>query len=249
MHDHRNLRYFLPGIAIAALALAWLLGGEGRLSSGLRLVVLGALLWQVGDRLEERGALALLWISVALIVGYGLEIAARRRDGLQAGASTGPRRGWIKVALAAALLAALPALGRAVRRYQEVKLDHHPAERALELLAGPSGARVAYAGFNQPYLFFGGRLQNDLQLVPRNGNLEGQYYDWNSRFANPYVVVGYQRWRANLEARKIDLVVVILDRDPTPEQRWLRQHQEGFDLAYSDGKVEIWRVARQAGGG
>ena len=80
-----------------------------------------------------------------------------------------------------------------------MKLEGQPAVAALERLTGPRGAHVAYAGYNQPYLFFGSRFQNDLQIVPRNRSVDAQYYRWGMRMANPYVEGSYSRWKEILD--------------------------------------------------
>ena len=66
-------------------------------------------------------------------------------------------------------------------KYQDLKLANLPAPTALEQLAGPDGARVAYAGMNQPYFFFGSRFQNALEIVPRTRDLDARYYRWGQR--------------------------------------------------------------------
>jgi hypothetical protein len=146
------------------------------------------------------------------------------------------------------VLAAVP-LGRSVAHYQEVKLENQPESRALEQLAGPDGARVAYAGSNQPYFFFGSRFQNDLRIVPRSRALDAEYYNWKSRLANPYVTGPYRRWRRNLELLRIELVVIIKTPWANPERRWVTQWKEDFQRVYEDADTEIWRVLPRAAGG
>ncbi|HSN88230.1 MAG TPA: hypothetical protein VL025_15835, partial [Thermoanaerobaculia bacterium] len=140
------------------------------------------------------------------------------------------------------LIAAIPA-GAAVARYQRLKLRDQTAAFTLEQLAGPAGARVAYAGWNQPYLFFGSRLQNDVRYVPSTRNLAAQYYTWGGSIDFPFRTAGrYRTWRENLERLKIGYVVILRSRWENPERRWMVRHPEGFRLLYEDSQTEIWEV-------
>jgi hypothetical protein len=142
------------------------------------------------------------------------------------------------------LHAALP-LGRLISIYQTRKMLSLPGPLALERLAGPDGARVAYGGMNQPYFFFGSRFQNAVEIVPRNRDLEARYYDWGSRLGQPYEVESsYRRWRSSLDRLGIDYVVTVRSEWEDPERRWITHRQDEFSLAYSHPTVDIWRVTR-----
>ena len=41
-------------------------------------------------------------------------------------------------------------------------------------------------GMNQPYLFFGSRFQNAVEIVPRNRDLDARYYRLGGRLGQPY---------------------------------------------------------------
>jgi hypothetical protein len=251
MHDHRDNRYFLPGIALAAVAFAWLLDWIGPRTSLLRTALLAVIFFQavtklgIGDLREALLALALLGL------GLFVEREARKPGGWGQAPPLRfwwQRRAWIAAALLA--LAALP-LGWAVATYQRVKLANRPAPLALERLTGPDGARVHYTGLNQPYLFFGSRLQNDVQIVPRSGDLDAQYYRWGSPITEPYVPGRYRRWRRILDRLKIEFVVVVITPWADPERSWMERRTNGFRRVYADTDTEIWQVVpeRQRGQG
>ena len=103
---------------------------------------------------------------------------------------------------------------------------------------------MAYAGYNQPYFFFGSRFQNGLEIVPRTRDLDARYYRWGMELAEPepYAAGPYRRWRGNLERLGIRYVVVVRSAWEDPERRWITHRSEDFELAWTNPQVEIWRV-------
>src|SRR6185295_11556262 len=242
MHDHRDNRYFLPGIALAAVAFAWLLAQLGRRVVPIRAVLLAWIAWQVIRDFKWTLANRFL-TALALLLAAALLEMAWQRWGTRHGSLRSRVEPWWRIAAAGLLLAAAVPLGGMVETYQKVKLVHEPAALALERLAGPDGARVAYAGLNKPYLFYGSRLQNEIEIVPRSRALDARTYRWGSRLAEPYNEIGsYRRWRGNVERLGIEYVVVIRSPWEDPERRWLAHRTQDFQLAYADAVTEIWKV-------
>ena len=237
MADHRDMRYFLPAVALAAVAFAWLVEQAGPRASWLRLLVLLVLAFHIARKLDLDGALETGVALVLIALGWLAVGLAPRLTAL----AEAPRR-WLPLgAAAAAILAALP-LGAAVRTYQAEKLFQRPAALALERLAGPGGSVVAYVGLNKPYTFFGSRLQNDVRIVPRQGDLEDQYYEWGGTPDFPYAGDDYVRWRRRLEALDVDFVVVHRSPWEDPEREWMTERPGSFTLERADPTTEIWRV-------
>jgi hypothetical protein len=237
MLDHRDNRYILPGIALAAVACAWLCERLGRWSPMARMVLLAAIPIEAAMQVRFDHFTLENLVLASLALGFlGLWTAGRRTlfPGLWRG-----RHSWTFAALV--LGAALP-LGWVVERYQEAKLARVPAPLALETLAAPAGARVHYTGFNQPYLFFGSRLQNDVEIVPRAGGLARQYYRWGSPISLPPGPITYRRWGRNLDHRGIRYVVVVITPDAEPERTWMLERPGRFKRVYQDSRTEIWRV-------
>ncbi len=164
-----------------------------------------------------------------------------------------PRR-WLPLALRrpprSSSWRALP-LGAAVETYQATKLFQRPDALALERLAGPGGAVVAYAGLNKPYTFFGSRLQNDVRIVPRQGDLEDQYYEWGGTTDFPYAGDDYVRWRRRVDALGVDFVVVHRSPWEDPEREWMIERPGAFRLERVDPVTEICESSPQRinGGG
>jgi hypothetical protein len=237
MSDHRDVRYFLPAIALAGVAFAWLLERIGPRALPIRDVVLAWIAFQASRHIGQSGGAHLAGALAVVALGVLLErVWWRWRERPPAFHS---RMRWAMAGLA--LIAAVP-LGWVVSTYQTEKFARLPGPSALERLAGPGGARVAYAGHNQPYFFFGSRFQNDLQVVPRNRRLDAQYYRWGTEVVDPYVEGAYRRWWDSLTEREIEYVVIVRGPWEEPERRWVSRRTEDFALAWADSQVEIWRV-------
>ncbi|HEX4960606.1 MAG TPA: hypothetical protein VF173_07185 [Thermoanaerobaculia bacterium] len=241
MHDHRDMRYFLPGVALAAVAFAWVLEQAGpRIAPSVRLLLLLFLTFHVTRKLDLPGLVEAV-VALALI---GLGWAAVRWGPRLAPPLTQPTsRRWLAAGAAAVIALATLPLGAAVTKYQRVKMEFRPPVVALERMAGPAGAVVAYAGLNKPYTFFGSRLQNDVRIVPRNGDLEDQYYRWGGTVAFPFPADGdYVPWRRRLDWLDVSFVVVHRSPWEDPERDWMEGRPRAFRLAYFDQETEVWQV-------
>ncbi|HYO13798.1 MAG TPA: hypothetical protein VE685_11445 [Thermoanaerobaculia bacterium] len=237
MHDHRENRYFFAGIALAAAAFAWLSERAGpRIGPVLRSLILLGIAWQALRELGLSDGQSLLGIAVLVAVTWLSQRIEVPRVPVE-------RLAWIGAALL--VLAAFP-LGAAIGRYQEVKLRDRPAPLFLDRIAGREGTRAAYVGWNQPYLYFGSHLQNDVTIVPRNRNLAAQYYHWGGTREFPFRKGRYRLWRENLDRLGIEYVIVVRSPWDRPEQRWIARHPGHFRLVYQDAENEIWRVLRNS---
>lgn len=248
MHDHRDMRYFVPAIALAAVAFAWLIDGLGPRALPIRILLLALITYQAARRLGMSDAREVL-LTLALF-GLGAFVV---REGWEQAPPSRLRRA-VPAAVLIVGIAALP-LGWLVDIYQETKLTERPAAFAMDALAGPGGAKIAYVGLNQPYLYFGRRIQNDVQIVPRNWDLDAQYYRWGSPVTDPFAFTTYRRWRRILERLGIQWIVVVRTPWEDPERAWIGQRQGDFRLAWQDMETEIWKVlprtpaAKEPGGG
>jgi hypothetical protein len=243
MHDHRDMRYFMPALALAAVAFAWLVEQAGSKASVVRAVLLLALTFHVTRKLDFGGGVG---AAVALaLIGLGW-VAVRWGPRLIAAlAHPAPRR-WLAVGTTAAVAVSALPLGAAVDHYQAVKLTYRLPALALDRMAGPGGAAVAYVGLNKPYTFFGSRLQNTVYVVPRTGELESQYYRWGGTMEFPFDSDDYVRWQRRL--RRLGVGFVVVHRSPweEPERGWIAGRPRAFRLEYFDLATEIWRVVPEA---
>lgn len=236
MHDHRDVRYFLAGLAVAGTALAWVLERMGRWGAVVAVALLVLVLAKLSRWLEGPSWLEVLALLACLALGV---LLARW---------PGTRWSWTRAAtpwlpLAAALLLAT-ALGRGREAYHRHRFADVLPAVALEQLVGARGAAVAYVGHNTPYAYFGSRLQNDLRVVPRGADQGHEHYAWRHPVGHPRQG-SFSRWRHALERRRVRFVVVVRGAAENPERRWMaRRAGRGFVRAYTDDRVEIWRVGR-----
>jgi hypothetical protein len=240
MGDHRDMRYFLPGVALAAVAFAWLVEQAGpRAAAPIRILVLLVLTFHVARKLDLGANVAVVVPLAFIALGW---LAVRHAPRLAAILARPAPRQWLAVGAAAVVvLAALP-LGAMVTKFQEEKLFERPPALALERMAGPGGAAVAYVGLNKPYPFFGSRLQNDVRIVPRQGELDDQYYQWGGTVEFPYEGDDYVRWRRRLDALGAGFVVVHRSPSENPEREWMAGRPRAFRLEFFDTETEVWRV-------
>lgn len=247
VHDHRESRYLFAALALGALDLAWLLDEKAGWAVALRAALLAALFHlgcrRMGLRHWQEAVLLLALLVIALLPIWRRLVSLRPPPYLR---GAGARWAAAGLALAAPLLAA-PALGAAVLRYQAEKLAAEPAPLALERATGGAGAkgvRVAYLGANLPYLFFGSRLQNEVEIVPRTWDLAARYYTWGGDPRFPYDDGNRRRLRQILATLGIDYVVAVRWPEEGPERGWIESSPGGYRKLYDDGETEIWRVER-----
>lgn len=252
MVDHRDIRYVYGGLALAGVAVAWLLE---RLPSrvarlGRRAVLLAAFgtLALAASQMKEGSdgrVLAAGAISAAIVLAC---VLWRR-----------PTPRWPKIDLTAGTLAVAGALvalasvggGRILEGYLARKLDTVPAASVLDR-AAPPGTTVAICGGNQPYLFFGRRLQNRVLYVPTYEGppaagrltppLGASFFSWKGPLEFPRHRAVHEEWRENLRRLGVGFVVVVRTGDEQPERDWIAIEPAGFSRIYGDVRTEVFSV-------
>lgn len=248
--DHRDIRYVYGGLALAGIAVAWL---TERLPPrvarlGRQTVLLAVLAALVASQHAERGsggALAVGALSAAIVLA---DILWRRAF---------PRCPRVELTVGSLIVAAaLVALastvgGRLLETYLARKLDTIPAASFLDR-AAPPGTTIAFCGGNQPYLFFGRRLQNHLLYVPTYGGpptrggltppLGASFFSWKGPLEFPRHRVVREEWRENLRRLNVGFVVVLRTGDELPERDWIAIEPEAFPRVFSDARTEVFAV-------
>lgn len=256
MHDHRDIRYFFGGVALAAVGWGYLADrlersgrrGAAALASALRGVTCAAAAVWVAFRPEPPlpDARPWLWLLVAAVVGAA---AAAGWGAVRRGLGAVARRPG-RTAVAAALVL-VPLAEHVATRYPERRLEHRLLPRYLEEhLVGPEGATVAYVGHNAPYLYYGSRLQNRVVIVPTaTRDLDRRLYTWGGTTAQPYRRGRAVDWIDNLERLGVSYVVVARLGHEAPERLWMLRHPDRFRQLAAQGVEEVWRFEPRPGPG
>jgi hypothetical protein len=181
-------------------------------------------------------------------------------------------RGLVVIGLLAALVAA-PA-GLLWKSYGARTFPQFTYLRGwtrLDRLAGPSGARIAYAGMNRAYYLMGARLRNHVAYVNIDAHRHWRLHDYHReaiRQGQPNwpdprpgwdrIHPDYDAWISNLAAERIQLLVVtranpadgsynVADPEGFPIERvWADAHPEAFTVLYGpaegDANFRIYQV-------
>ena len=237
MHDHRDLRYFAAAIGFAAVAFAWCVE---RLPRRTASAVAGAFaVVIVGEMALRRGPTSLA--IVLLVAAAVLALAAFVRPTwlpfvLRTGAVAAP------LLLATLALLGAPSFFRRYAAERERGSELFAAQAVFERTPGPTARTLAYVGSNQPYPFFGSRLQNHVEIVPTAGAPALRHYDWRGSAKLPYGPRAWRTWSANLEKLAVDAVVFVSGDYEEPERSWIVEHPERFERLASVETIELWRV-------
>lgn len=281
MPHNTETRFLLPVVALALVGWAWLLEplqrrGPWVLRSAWALCF--AVLYLDIERLAqwrtalvspvEAGVPLFPWIALVAATAVSVAIALTAR-------TAAARRG----AAAAGLLGIALAVGLGQRFSVESRSTHHaksrfhewaPAMQHVEHLDPRHELNVAYTGLNLPYALTGPQFARPVRYVNTQGTLEEGFYDFWQRDPRlftrqkPGLYRGggrddYDHWARNLEAAKIDLLVIFrlhrgeryiaTDEDGFPVERmWAMRHPTRFDPVVSDPAFELYRVRTSAEG-
>ncbi len=232
--DHSSIRFVFAGVALGGVAFVWLTEQLGAFGTWLRVVTFAVVLLRYTRWLEVRGE----WELLAALALVGCAALGCWTWPLWRGAALASARPLLALAAIGATLA----VGCNVERYQRVKLAGSPAAQALERLTAARGATVGYVGLNQPYLFFGSRLQNDVRIVPRSFNLRAEHYRWGGQPERPFPRGTYRRWLGVVQQLGVQYVVVVRSADEDPERAWMANHWERFRRVHVDETTEVWKL-------
>jgi hypothetical protein len=151
--------------------------------------------------------------------------------------------------------------------------DFYRGWMAFDSVSGAQGSRVAYAGTNIPYYLFGTGLRNDVRYVNVDAHRDWLLHDYhrlassrgegiwpNSRPGWDRESPDYRSWLDNLEAERIQLLVVtkvntsegahnVADSEGFPiERQWAENHPDRFQILYGVREQDPWfRIYRLIG--
>jgi hypothetical protein len=152
------------------------------------------------------------------------------------------------MAACAAAVALVASAGPVVRRYEEGRLRALPAAHAFADLTGRRPVRVAYLGWNQPYLFCGEQQRNVLLMPPLveiDDPFAPMLYRWGEPVSSWVPADPRRAWLRLLKRESIEWIVVVTRAGVVGVERgWIAGAPDRFVLAYADATTEIWRVLR-----
>ncbi len=150
-------------------------------------------------------------------------------------------------------------------RFYPPFLDFYRGWIHFDHWCGPRGARVAYAGTNLPYYLLGEGLRNELRYININDRREFLLHDYhreaqargegtwpNSRPGWDRMNADYGAWIGNLEAERIQLLVVtrvntsegahnVADAQGFPIERvWADGHPDRFEPLHGAEEGDPW---------
>lgn len=225
MLDHRDVRYVFGGIALSAVAFAWLVSRAG--PAAVAFATLGAAAVLAGR---------LAAFAPGDLAGGGL-VALGGALAFAVAAAPRPRAS----ALAGLALLAAFAGASVTRLYEERRLDREPLARELDGRTRDRGAVVACVGTNQPYLYAGTRLQNRVVYVPTFREPESRFYPASGPSPFPRAIRIEREWRANLARMGVGHVVVRRTGMEEPEAGWIAG-DPSFEKVFADASGELYAV-------
>lgn len=266
--DQRSIRYLFPALALAAVALAWLLERlPGAWRNVVSIVIATATAPVVVRQFEQElihwiplwlAATAPVTAAVVYWVGPGLRRLTRSGIARMppmpnlAGARLWRRAiQWTRRPLGVGVLAlttlylivaAWTALARTAESYSARRLDPHGPAAVVDRLTRSDPAVVAIAGGNKSYLFFGRHLGNEIVYVPTYQVEEAIYYSWGSSLAMPRGPRDPQAWYNNLVALGVQYLVVFTWQGIPPEIPWIERLPCCHELLWHRGAVRIYAL-------
>lgn len=134
------------------------------------------------------------------------------------------------------------------------RFDSAAAAQFIEKTVAGKPVRIALAGTNQPYLFFGSRLQNSVSYVPTHEAAGAEFYSWGSPLDFPHRSIDPGKksradifWR-NLVDRRIQGVVIARTGDEYPVAGWVALDSARFEKIFSGEKQEVYLVKNPPAG-
>lgn len=248
----------LPGLVTWRMPdRAWLASISEAADRGAWDRVVQAMALVIGPPLIGLAALGTAWIgSRSLFNAVGFP----RRSG--------PRNlarlvGSLTLLFGLSLLVTYPWGSTPAQRFFPPYREYYRAWLTLDRLAGPDGARIAYAGTNLPYFLLGPGMKNVVRYVNINEHRDWMMHDYHRRAIErgrpnwPDYRPGWDRaehdrdaWLENLEAEGIELLVIARhnpNEDWPIERRWVESMPERFrpvsEHERGDPLMRIYRFA------
>ena len=236
MNDHRENRYFAAAPALASVALFWLLARAGKGAqnavhvAGAAAVIACVFATTPADTLSSGP----VWIGAAALAGAAATLAAGLLGRRPIPAA--------RLALAAfAIFLLFGPLPLMIKRFESDRYSEKRVAAEVDRRTQGKGAVIAYAGWNQPYPYFGSHLQNRVEFVPTTSRGPSPYYTWRGDAKIGPSGGSLVEWLRNLRSAGVGYVVAEGPPSGSLEATWVALFRDAIVPLAFDG----WAVLSQ----
>ncbi|MBN2054371.1 hypothetical protein JW905_05585 [bacterium] len=247
-----NARFFFPALLASGLAVALASHCLGKWRFVVPIALLGAV-WSNTYHclaLPGRPAFHRYLLAGALVLGavakMGDAYVPRRLRGFYLWRTKLAVAGSLVILLIAAAAGAVVLPEYARHKWDYITGDLSGVMEWLMEMGTYKSLRIAYAGSNAPYPYFGARLRNMPVFVPRNATGAAPYYGCGYVHGDIMSNPEYSAWHRNITALAVDYLITTRHNRSSypPEDTWART--AGLPTAFVNDSFHVFAVSEWA---